>query len=104
MAFSGGVEPGKPRPFIYVSAEDIFRPVIPAKYIETKREAERAIERMMSVNSQFRSVYIRPSRFMRLNDLVYFMPKYEFRRCIPCLSSSSDNSGCSISGLVGNYP
>ncbi|KAF8798068.1 NAD(P)-binding protein [Phlegmacium glaucopus] len=58
---SSGVNPTKPRPFVYVSAEDIFRPVIPARYIETKREAERGIEQMMSLNSQFRGVYIRPS-------------------------------------------
>ena len=66
MASSAGVDPSTARPFVYVSAEDIFRPVIPAGYIETKREAERAIEQMMSLNSQFRGVYIRPSVFIRL--------------------------------------
>jgi nucleoside-diphosphate-sugar epimerase len=50
-----------PRPFIYVSAEDIFRPLIPARYIETKREAEQEIEDMIAVKPGYRGVYIRPS-------------------------------------------
>ncbi|KAF5358380.1 hypothetical protein D9756_001520 [Leucocoprinus leucothites] len=50
-----------PRPFVYISAEDIFRPVIPARYIETKREAERGIEEIMKSAPDFRGVYIRPS-------------------------------------------
>jgi hypothetical protein len=33
-------------PFIYVSAEDIFRPFVPERYILTKREAEMRILRM----------------------------------------------------------
>lgn len=33
-------------PFIYVSAEDIFRPFVPDRYILTKREAEARIMRM----------------------------------------------------------
>jgi hypothetical protein len=32
-----------PRPFVYVSAEDIFRPIVPDGYIRTKRQAEQAI-------------------------------------------------------------
>lgn len=50
-----------PRPFVYVSAEDVFRPFIPAKYIQTKREAEWHIENMLEHNESFRGVYIRPS-------------------------------------------
>ncbi|KAI0374924.1 NAD-P-binding protein [Pilatotrama ljubarskyi] len=51
-----------PRAFIYLSAEDCGRPVIPAGYIETKREAEAAIERMTNdSNPNYRGVYIRPS-------------------------------------------
>ncbi|KAF9464752.1 mitochondrial protein [Collybia nuda] len=50
-----------PRPFVYISAEDIFRPIISAKYIKTKREAEQGIENMMANNSDYRGVYIRPS-------------------------------------------
>ena len=50
-----------PRPFVYISAEDIFRPIIPAAYIETKREAEKQIERMMEGRTDYRGVYLRPS-------------------------------------------
>ena len=50
-----------PRPFVYISAEDIFRPVIPARYIETKREAEEGIEAMMVNKPDYRGVYMRPS-------------------------------------------
>jgi hypothetical protein len=52
-----------PRPFIYISAEDIFRPLIPAGYIERKREAEQEIEGMIKATSSYRAVYIRPSAF-----------------------------------------
>ncbi|KAH8116919.1 NAD-binding protein [Phellopilus nigrolimitatus] len=49
------------RPFIYVSAEDIFRPFIPARYIETKREAERGITELLRGRSDLRAAFIRPS-------------------------------------------
>jgi len=49
------------RPFIYLSAEDIFRPIVPARYIETKREAERQITQMLKERPNFREVFIRPS-------------------------------------------
>lgn len=54
-------ETGLPRPFIYISAEDIFRPIVPAAYIETKREAEERIERMIKGRTNYRGVYLRPS-------------------------------------------
>ncbi|KXN86881.1 hypothetical protein AN958_09476 [Leucoagaricus sp. SymC.cos] len=57
---SGAVE-NVPRPFVYISAEDVFRPVIPARYIKTKREAERSIEEMMANAPNYRGIYIRPS-------------------------------------------
>ncbi|KAG6814385.1 hypothetical protein H0H92_010971 [Tricholoma furcatifolium] len=50
-----------PRPFVYISAEDIFRPIIPARYIETKREAEQGIDALLDGRPQYRGVYIRPS-------------------------------------------
>lgn len=50
-----------PRPFVYISAEDIARPVIPAAYIETKREAEEQIERLIVGRTDYRGVYMRPS-------------------------------------------
>jgi len=54
-------ETQQPRPFVYISAEDIFRPVIPAAYIESKREAEERIERMIEGKTNYRGVYLRPS-------------------------------------------
>ncbi|KAE9409682.1 hypothetical protein BT96DRAFT_984730 [Gymnopus androsaceus JB14] len=61
------------------SAEDVFRPFIPARYIETKREAEMGIETMLSTSpGQYRGVYIRPSTYLfrlafctTLHGLVY---------------------------------
>ncbi|KAF9454540.1 NAD(P)-binding protein [Macrolepiota fuliginosa MF-IS2] len=58
---SSSADGNMPRPFVYISAEDIFRPVIPARYIETKREAERGIEELMANNTDYRGIYIRPS-------------------------------------------
>jgi len=52
-----------PRPFVYISAEDVFRPVISPRYIETKWEAERGIEEIMTSAPDFRGVYIRPSAY-----------------------------------------
>ncbi|KAF9227664.1 mitochondrial protein [Gyrodon lividus] len=49
------------RPFIYLSAEDIGRPIIPARYIETKREAEQGINQLLRDRPDHRGVFIRPS-------------------------------------------
>ena len=50
------------RPFIFLSAEDLVRPLIPARYITTKREAEVQIEEILSQKADsFRGIYIRPS-------------------------------------------
>ncbi|KAH7921743.1 NAD(P)-binding protein [Leucogyrophana mollusca] len=54
-------ETAEVRPFVYISAEDIYRPLISARYIETKREAERRIEQLISDKPHYRGVYIRPS-------------------------------------------
>ncbi|GAC75327.1 predicted oxidoreductase [Moesziomyces antarcticus T-34] len=40
--------PSTPAPFVYISAEDLFRPVVDARYIRTKRQAEAAIARLAS--------------------------------------------------------
>jgi hypothetical protein len=53
---------GLPRPFIYISAEDIFRPVVPAAYIDTKREAEELVDSMIGGRTDYRGVYMRPSK------------------------------------------
>jgi hypothetical protein len=60
-ATAAAAESGLPRPFIYISAEDIFRPVVPSAYIDTKREAEEQIDRMIKGNTNYRGVYMRPS-------------------------------------------
>jgi len=48
------------RTFVYISAEDMGRPFIPRRYIETKREAEAGIRRLCE-GSAVREVFIRPS-------------------------------------------
>jgi hypothetical protein len=50
---------GPPPPFVYISAEDIFRPLVPARYIESKRAAEVAITR----DGRVRGIYLRPGEF-----------------------------------------
>ncbi|KAK0543775.1 hypothetical protein OC845_005957 [Tilletia horrida] len=35
-----------PAPFVYISAEDIFRPIVSSRYIKTKREAEYELARL----------------------------------------------------------
>jgi len=61
LSTSTSVQSTGPRPFVFISAEDIFRPLISARYIETKREVEQGIERMMLEKPDYRGVYIRPS-------------------------------------------
>ncbi|CAK5277397.1 unnamed protein product [Mycena citricolor] len=52
---------GGARPFVFISAADVFRPWVPARYIETKRAAEVEIEeRLAGHEASFRGVYLRP--------------------------------------------
>ncbi|KAL8284184.1 hypothetical protein RQP46_004933 [Phenoliferia psychrophenolica] len=56
----------KPSPFVFISAEDIFRPFVPARYIETKREAERIILSELAAagptpTRPIRPIFVRPS-------------------------------------------
>ena len=60
-----------PRAFVYVSAEDIFRPFISARYIESKREAELGIEHMIAEQPGYRGVYVRPSAFFPSSISLY---------------------------------
>lgn len=49
--------------FVYVSAEDVFRPFVPKRYIDTKRQAEEEISRIceeISPAAAIRDVFIRP--------------------------------------------
>ncbi|GAA5876144.1 hypothetical protein JCM8547_003378 [Rhodosporidiobolus lusitaniae] len=51
-------------PFVYISAEDIFRPFVPARYIQSKREAEVEIDRLSREGEGgkgTRPVFVRPS-------------------------------------------
>jgi hypothetical protein len=50
-----------PRPFVYISAEDIMRPLVPHGYIQSKREAEQGIASMLRSRADLRPVFIRPS-------------------------------------------
>lgn len=59
---STGSTSAQPRPFVYISAEDIFRPLVPARYIESKRAAEVAIAR----EDRVRGVFLRPGAFFNV--------------------------------------
>jgi len=82
------------RAFVYVSAEDIFRPWIPAKYIETKREAESRIDQMLASNQNYRCVHIRPS-------LIYHP---HFRPITSPLAAAIDLSANIHSRIARNVP
>ena len=53
--------PVQRKSFVYISAEDIFRPFIPARYITTKREAEQGIASIIRERTEIKGVLIRPS-------------------------------------------
>ncbi|GAA5911092.1 ubiquinone biosynthesis protein COQ11 [Sporobolomyces salmoneus] len=53
-----------PSPFVFISAEDIFRPFVPSGYIRSKRQAEQTIleESLVDAGERgVRPVFIRPS-------------------------------------------
>ncbi|KAJ7709846.1 mitochondrial protein [Mycena rosella] len=53
--------PASARPFVFLSAADVFRPWIPARYVETKRAAERGLAALLDADpARFRGVYLRP--------------------------------------------
>jgi hypothetical protein len=47
-------------PFVFISAEDIFRPIISSKYIETKRQAEEGISEISDESDNIRPIFLRP--------------------------------------------
>lgn len=55
-----------PRSFVYISAEDIFKPFVPRGYIDTKRTAERDISITCASNP---SSFVQPT-FIRPGALV----------------------------------
>ncbi|KAJ7774549.1 NAD-binding protein [Mycena maculata] len=51
------------RAFVFISAADVFRPWVPARYIETKRTAEAGLATLLAANTspaRIRGVYLRP--------------------------------------------
>ncbi|KAI1795851.1 NAD(P)-binding protein [Ganoderma leucocontextum] len=83
-----------PRAFIYVSAEDCNRPLVPSGYIETKREAEILLEKMVQEHPGYRSVYIRPS-------LIYHP---HFRPIVSPLAALLDLSATIHAKLPSGFP
>ncbi|TBU65793.1 NAD(P)-binding protein [Dichomitus squalens] len=83
-----------PRAFIYISAEDCNRPIVPSGYIETKREAEVLIEKMVQENARYRAVYIRPT-------LIYHP---HFRPMISPAAALLDLSATIHSKLPAGFP
>jgi len=50
------------RTFVYISAEDVFRPFVPKRYIDTKREAEENLAQLCASEAySMRSVFMRPA-------------------------------------------
>lgn len=58
--FSEARSHSTPSPFIYISAEDIFRPIISSRYIETKRQAEDGIRKIADDKGSLRPIFLRP--------------------------------------------
>ena len=52
--------------FVYISAADAFRPLIPARYLETKRQAEQGIAARCTEQSSagVRGIYMRPGELL----------------------------------------
>jgi hypothetical protein len=69
---------GPSRPFVYVSASDCFRPVVPRRYIETKREAESEILRMCLEKPE---AGVRPV-FMRPGECCVIPSRFTFTACL----------------------
>ncbi|KAF8580871.1 mitochondrial protein [Ramaria rubella] len=59
-ASSDSASARKPYAFVYLSAEDMGRPFIPRRYIETKRQAEKGIEELCH-GTGVRGIFVRPS-------------------------------------------
>ncbi|OWZ30012.1 mitochondrial protein [Cryptococcus neoformans c45] len=57
---SASNEAVKEKTFVYISAADAFRPLVPKKYIESKREAELEIAKRCSETGGARPIFIRP--------------------------------------------
>lgn len=58
----------KEKTFVYISAADAFRPLVPRRYIESKREAELEIARRCSETDGVRPIFIRPGKSFGLTS------------------------------------
>lgn len=88
------IGPAKGNPFVYVSAEDVFRPFIPSRYITTKREAEAGISSLANAaetifSGQFRE-NPRTSELQRRIRPIFVRPGQHC--CIPKRGSRADLS------------
>lgn len=70
--------PGSQKTFVYISAEDIFGPLVPREYITSKRAAERDIAAACLENAAagVRAVSLRPGKSV----------------CNPCLAQQTDTN------------
>ncbi|KAI0340097.1 mitochondrial protein [Trametopsis cervina] len=82
------------RPFVYISAEDVFRPFISPRYIETKRDAEAGIMQLTASSPAHRGVCVRPS-------LIYHP---HFRPLTSPLAALLDLSATVHAGAPPNLP
>lgn len=87
-------------PFVYISAEDIFRPFVSSRYISTKREAEKIIAtEALLAERKIRPVFIRPSTCSFDQSCRYPLLTACFRRShLPSYAESTQY--CSSYGTV----
>jgi len=78
--------PTKERTFVYVSAEDIFSPLVPRGYITSKRAAERdiALACLHNPGARVRTVSLRPGKLFpsrhdaRCHRIAFFLRSAAF--------------------------
>jgi len=73
--------PKRERTFVYVSAEDIFSPLVPRGYITSKRAAERdiALACLHSPGARVRTVSLRPGKlFLSRHDVALLLSLSSF--------------------------
>jgi len=71
------------RTFVYISAEDVFRPFVPKRYIDTKREAEENLAQLCASEAySMRSVFMRPV-LLDLSSRLHQNPPFNVRGALP---------------------
>ncbi|ORX33547.1 putative mitochondrion protein [Kockovaella imperatae] len=96
----------KSRPFVYISAADAFRPIVPERYVETKREAEREIFRRCQEDPArgIRPVFIRPGLMYHphvrpISTLPAFLLSVSASLPLPNIFASRSLLGSSVTSL-----